>query len=198
MSTEDRDHKQAGKHHQTTAEIEQELRQVNAAKLDPAQFQPLYDKYYKPIFVFIFRRTGNEDLTSDLASQVFLRALINIKKYEHRGLPFSAWLFRIAFNEVNMFFRKTNAQRVVSIDTTKINSIAAEAELESTSETDKLLMTCIAELPADAIQVIELRYFESRSFNEVARLLGISESNAKVKVYRILDKLKQIILKKKK
>lgn len=198
MSTEDKGDQQAGKHHQSAAEIEQELRHVNAAKLDPEQFQPLYDKYYKPIFIFIFRRTGNEDLTSDLASQVFLRALINIKKYEHRGLPFSAWLFRIAFNEVNMFFRKTNTQRVVSIDTTKMNSIAAEAELESTAETDKLLMDCIAELPSDAIQVIELRYFESRSFNEVARLLGISENNAKVKVYRILEKLKQIILKKKK
>ncbi|MBL7891914.1 MAG: sigma-70 family RNA polymerase sigma factor [Bacteroidia bacterium] len=198
MSIEDKGHQHAGKHHQSAPEIEQELRQINAAKLDPAQFQPLYDKYYKPIYIFIFRRTGNEDLTSDLTSQVFLRALINIKKYEHRGLPFSAWLFRIAFNEVNMFFRKTNTQRVISIDTTKINSIAVEAELESTAETDKLLMDCIAELSADAIQVIELRYFESRSFNEVARLLGISESNAKVKVYRILEKLKRIILKKKK
>lgn len=186
------------KFNKSKQEIEQELLQINAAKDNPAHFQPLYDKYYKPIFIFIFRRTGSDDITADICSQVFLRALLNIKKYQFKGVPFSAWLFRIAFNEVNMHFRKNKSERVISISTTKISLLQAEGELESTAEADKMLMEAISELNEADVELLELRYFENRQFTEVAQILGITESNAKVKVYRILDKLKQILLKKKK
>ena len=186
------------KFNKSKQEIEQELLQINAAKDNPAHFQPLYDKYYKPIFIFIFRRTGSDDITADICSQVFLRALLNIKKYQFKGVPFSAWLFRIAFNEVNMHFRKNKSERVISISTTKISLLQAEGELESTAEADQLLMEAISELNERDVELLELRYFENRQFTEVAQILGITESNAKVKVYRILDKLKQILLKKKK
>jgi len=186
--------KEQSRYHRTIPELEQELRQVKAAQEDPAQFQPLYESYYKSIFVFIFRRTANEDLTADLCSTVFLKSLLHLKKFEYRKVPFSAWLFRIALNEVNMHFRKSKTARVISMDSQKIKEIAAETE---NPEDDKLLMASITELPPDAIQMIELRYFENRPFQEVARLLGITESNAKMKIYRILEKLKKILIKKK-
>ncbi len=169
------------------------MQQVEAAKADPARFNVLYDNYYKSIFVFVYRRTGNEELSADITSQVFLKALINIKKYEFKGVPFSAWLFRIAFNEVNMYFRKNNANRVVSLDQSCIIQIAAEVLEDDNTQAQQRMMTALKQLDSDDIQLIELRFFEKRSFAEVGEITGITENNAKVKVYRILDKLKKVL-----
>ena len=180
-------------HHKNHIELEQELQQIIDAKANPARFDVLYDKYYKSIFVFIYRRTGIEELTADITSQVFLKALINIKKYEFKGVPFSAWLFRIAFNEINMYFRKSNADRIVSLEQTGIAQIVQEAELEENTEALQRMMNAVKQLDEADIQLIELRFFEKRSFAEVGEIIGITENNAKVKVYRILDKLKKIL-----
>jgi RNA polymerase sigma-70 factor (ECF subfamily) len=185
-------------YHKTKEELEQELKQVEAAKADPARFGVLYDKYYKPIFVFIYRRTEDEELTADLASIVFMKAMINIKKYEFKGVPFSAWLFRIAFNEINMYFRKNNAERVVSLEKADISTIIDDIEKDDSEENQRVIMSALSHLPEDAVQLIELRFFEKRSFSEVGDILGITENNAKVKVYRILDKLKGLILAQRK
>ena len=183
-------------HHKTDLDIQQELQQITAAKENPARFGVLYDKYYKPVFVFIHRRTDNEELTADITSQVFLKALINIKKYEFKGVPFSAWLFRIAFNEINMYFRKNNAERIVSLDQTSIIQIAQETDSEENSEGIGQMMNALKQLDNDDIQLIELRFFEKRSFAEIGGIISITENNAKVKVYRILDKLKKVLNRK--
>ena len=169
------------------------MQQVEAAKANPAQFDVLYENYYKSIFVFIYRRTGNEDLTADITSQVFLKALINIKKFEYKGVPFSAWLFRIAFNEINMYFRKNNAHRVISLEQSNIKQIFQEVQEEDNTQAQQRMMTALKQLDGDDIQLIELRFFEKHSFAEVGEITGITENNAKVKVYRILDKLKKIL-----
>ncbi|CAN5457662.1 sigma-70 family RNA polymerase sigma factor [soil metagenome] len=183
-------------HHKSDIEIQQELQQITAAKENPARFGVLYDKYYKLIFVFIHRRTDDEELAADITSQVFLKALINIKKYEFKGVPFSAWLFRIAFNEINMYFRKNNGQRVVSIDQGGILQIAQEVDLDENAEGIKQMMNAVKQLAAEDVQLIELRFFEKHSFAEVGAIIGITENNAKVKVYRILEKLKKVLSKK--
>lgn len=185
-------------YHKSREELEKELQQVEAAKADPARFGVLYDKYYKPIFVFIYRRTENEEVTADLASMVFMKAMMNIKKYEFKGVPFSAWLFRIAVNEVNMYFRKSNADRVISLEKADISTIIDDIEKDNTEETQQQVMSALSHLPEEAVQLIELRFFEKRSFSEVGDILGITENNAKVKVYRILDKLKTLILAQRK
>ena len=65
----------------TNAEMEAEWQQVQAAQRNPAQFRPLYNRYYEPIFRFVFRRCADESLTADLCSQVFLKAMQQLKKY---------------------------------------------------------------------------------------------------------------------
>lgn len=182
-------------YHKTKEDLEKELKQVEAAKADPARFGILYDKYYKPIFVFIYRRTGQEELTADLTSMVFMKAMMNIQKYEYRGVPFSAWLFRIAFNEMNMYFRKSNSERVVSLEKADISMMIDDMEGNDTEENKQAIMSALEQLPEEAVQLIELRFFEKRSFSEVGDILGITENNAKVKVYRILDKMKALILR---
>lgn len=184
------------KHHKSHNDIQKELQQIEAAKLDPARFDVLYDAYYKPIFVFIHRRVEDEDLTADLTSLVFLKALVNIKKYEYKGVPFSAWLFRIAFNEINMYFRKNKADRIVSLQQSSIATIVAEAEVENDTEAQQKVLQTLKLLSEPEMQLIELRFFEKHSFAEVGAILDITENNAKVKVYRILDKLKGLLNKK--
>jgi RNA polymerase sigma-70 factor (ECF subfamily) len=180
-------------HHKSENDIQQELQQVQAAQKDPLRFGVLYDRYYKPVFIFIYRRTENEELAADLTSQVFMKALINIKKYVFKGVPFSAWLFRIAFNEINMYFRKNKAQRVVSLDQPGLKQMAQDVESEENPESIKRMMTALKQLDALDIQMIELRFFEKRSFAEVGEITGITENNAKVKVYRILEKIRKIM-----
>lgn len=180
-------------HHKTDTDLKQELQQVEAAKQNPARFDVLYDRYYKSIFVFVYRRIGDEEVTADITSQVFLKALINIKKYEFKGVPFSAWLFRIAFNEINMYFRKNKADRIVSIEQSGIAMILAEVKEEDRSEVQQKMMQALKQMTEEDTQLIELRFFEKRSFAEVGNIVGITENNAKVKVYRIIDKIKKLM-----
>lgn len=179
--------------HKTDTDIQLELQQVNAAKENPRHFNVLYEKYFKSIYVFVYRRTGNEEQAADITSLVFLKALLNIKKYEFKGIPFSGWLFRIAFNEVNMHFRKNKVNRIVSIEQSGILQIAQEAEILDNTEALQLMTIALKKLDTDDIQLIELRFFEKHSFAEVGEIVGITENNAKVKVYRIIDKLKQLM-----
>lgn len=180
-------------YHKSDKEIELELQQINAAKENPARFNLLYEKYFKSIYVFVHRRTDDEELASDITSHVFLKAMIHIKKYEHKGLPFSAWLFRIAFNEINMYFRKSKGNRVVSMEQSGILQVAQEAEINDDSDKTQRVTAALKQLDSDDVQLIELRFFEKRSFAEVGEIVGITENNAKVKIYRIIDKLKKLM-----
>jgi RNA polymerase sigma-70 factor (ECF subfamily) len=163
---------------------------------DPAAFKPLYEKYFKRIFFFVHHRIGEKALSADITSQVFLKALLNIHRYSFRGLPFSAWLFRIALNECNDFFRKNNRYRLVTMEEGMVEHLyeemTAEARLEDLRQR---LPEILQRLSVTELHIIELRFFEQRPFKEVADILGISEIYAKVKVYRILEKMKKLFLK---
>ena len=113
-------------HHKTDNDLALELQQVEAAKSDPARFSVLYEKYYKVIFIFIFRRTGEEELAADITSNTFLKAMLALPKYEYKGVPFSAFLFRIALNEINMYFRKSKKERVVSLEQVSLGAMVDE------------------------------------------------------------------------
>ncbi len=183
-------------YHKNEIDLKLEMQQVEAAKANPARFNVLYENHYKSIFIFIHRRTEDEELTADITSQVFLKALLNIKKYEYKGVPFSAWLFRIALNELNMYFRKNNTNRVVSLEQNSIGQIMQEIQEEDNTQTLQQMLLALKQLNTEDMQLIELRFFEKRAFAEVAAIVGITENNAKVKVYRILDKLKKMLYKK--
>jgi RNA polymerase sigma-70 factor (ECF subfamily) len=182
--------------HQTNEEIAREQEWIQASRSDPKHFSHIYNKYYKKIFLFIYKRTDNEDLTADLTSHVFLQALINIKKYEFKGLPFSAFLFRIATNEVNLFYRKTKASRSINIEKTDIAELKEELHLGGMADMEEEMLKALEHLNEKEMQLIELRFFDQKSFKEVGYILGMTENNAKVKTYRILDKLRDCLNKR--
>ena len=174
--------------------LKDEVKLIEAAKKDADKFAPLYDQYYKPIFIFVFKKVKNEELTADLTSQVFLKAMLNIRKYKNQGHPFSSWLYRIAVNEVNMYYRKQKKTVYVEVRDTDVVTMMEEVEigLETKSEREQLI-ELLNQLDESETQLIELRFFEKLSFKEIGDIFEITEPNAKVRIYRILKKLKKML-----
>jgi RNA polymerase sigma-70 factor, ECF subfamily len=175
----------------------EDVQLVELAKDNPEKFKPLYEKYFKRIFLFVHHRINDRAISADITSQVFLKALINLSKYKSQGVPFSAWLFRIALNECNDFFRRSNRYRFVSIDDHEGVLNGLHEELLADTSIDNLQMNLpgiLEQLSEDELYLLELRFFERRAFKEVADIMGTTESNAKVKVYRLLDKMKRLFI----
>lgn len=166
------------------------------SQTDPEAFRDLYEKYFKRIFLFVLHRVEDKQLSADITSQVFLKALLHIKRFTFRGLPFSAWLFRIALNECNDYFRKSSRYRTVTLEDEHVGHLYDQ--LTGGSREDDLrqqLPGILQKLSVEELQLIELRFFEQRPFKEVADIIGITETYAKVKVYRVLQKMKKLFLK---
>ena len=177
--------------------LQEERSWVKAAQEDPERFNKLYDSYFERIFVFIFRRIGREDLTADLCSQTFLKALQNIKKFEFRGVPFSAWLYRIASNEVNKYYRKTRKTVVFSLEDATLGEVVGKELDDLTEERLERLAYYLKELSTVEVLMIQLRFYEGRGFKEMAYILDITESAAKMRTYRAIEKLKMLFAQKK-
>lgn len=175
----------------------QEENWVREATLDPGAFRPLYEANFKKVYLFILHRVADKDVAGDLTQQVFLSALTHIGRYQFRGLPFSAWLFRIAVNQCNDFFRKSKRARTVVLEDTSVEALYTELTADQTMEEwEKQLPSVLEQLAADDLHVIELRFFEQRPFKEIGDILGITETYAKVRTYRILDRMKKLFLEK--
>ncbi|MFT5833557.1 MAG: RNA polymerase sigma-70 factor (ECF subfamily) [Cognaticolwellia sp.] len=181
----------------STEAIQAEWQEIQAAKQNPALFRPLYQRYFDPIFRFVRSRCGAESVAGDICSQVFLKAMQKIKGYEFKGVPFSAWLYRIASNEIAQHYRNTKKMRVVSAEETQIEDIVEEMDFDNYGAYREVMLEVLEELKPVDLQLIEMRFFEKRPFKEISAILGLSESNAKVKTYRILERLKKKILKRK-
>lgn len=171
--------------------FQQEEQLIEASRADPKQFRILYEKYYKTIFLFIFHKVEQKETAADLTSQTFLKALQNLDKYEFRQLPFSAWLYRIATNETMQYFRNNKKVRKVLIDEALLAELQEPDEPADQEILKNKLIKAIDTQPIADIQLIELRFYEKKSFREIGYILNVTENNAKVKTYRILDKLRK-------
>lgn len=181
--------------HHTNEQLNEELVIIEAAKLNPEHFAPLYDKYYKQIFNYVHQRMDSKDAAFDITGQVFLKALINLEKYQFKGVPFASWLYRIAHNEVMQLFRTQKDKRAINADISDLRFICEENEEPFFEEYIPVIKRLILELESDDLQMVELRFFEKRPFKEIAEILDITEVNAKVRMYRIIEKLKKSIAK---
>lgn len=175
----------------TEEEIMNEVHIIKKAQKNSREFSPLYKKYFPVIFKYIFRRTNDEEATADLTSQVFLKALIHLYKWKNEGIPFSAWLYRIALNECREYYRKSNKVQFVVFDEKSKSELQHDLQLDYTYEKFEKIKEILKTLSAEDIQVIELRYFEKLSFKEIGYLTGITENNAKVRLYRIIQKIRK-------
>lgn len=179
-------------YHHSTQMLSDEYEWITLAKSDPKHFAPLYKKYYEQIFRYVNQRMFDEDTAGDVTSQVFLKAIKNLKKYEYRGVPLGSWLYRIAKSEINQLYRDNRAKRTFNIDTIQVATFMEVFEGETNAINRKRLFNALSQLNGLDLQLIELRYFENRPYKEVGQILEITENNAKVKTFRALEKLKRL------
>ncbi|MEM6800856.1 MAG: sigma-70 family RNA polymerase sigma factor [Bacteroidota bacterium] len=175
-------------------EIQEEYLLIQEAKKDSSRFGLIYERYYQQIFLFVFKRVADEENTADICSQVFLKAMLSLKKYKFQGVPFSAWLYRIAINEINQFFRANKSQRVISMEGQDLIDMAEEVEEDQGEENIQALLRTFQKLSPNEIQFVELRFFERLSFKEIATVYSITENNAKVRMHRLIQKMKKLML----
>lgn len=180
------------RYHQNNAQLLDEQKMIAAAKTDPKNFELLYKKYHEPIFRYIYQRMDDKEMAFDITTNVFVKGLLNIQKFEYKGVPFSAWLFRIAKSELYQAFKNKKAERTINVDNEHLSHIAEELnETDNHELLRKQLLNHISTLPETDLQLIELRFFEDRSFREIGEILEMNENNAKVKCFRALQKLKK-------
>jgi RNA polymerase sigma-70 factor (ECF subfamily) len=168
---------------------------VNLAKNDQDAFGELYSRYVKRIYNYVYYRTGNHHDAEDLTARVFQRALQHIIGYEDRGLPFSAWLYRIAHNLVVNWHRDRKRRKVVPLDDLIVFAVrgdAPEKSAERREEAEHLLLA-IHNLPEDRQQLLLLKFVERMSNAEIGEIMGRTEGAIKSLYHRTLIALRSEI-----
>ncbi len=168
---------------------------VERAKIDPQCFTELYDKYFEAIYRYIARRVNNDQqLTEDLVSQTFCDALANLSKYQFKGYPFSAWLYKIAHNNVLKWYRVNN--RTQKVDLEDMPEIKDDIDLVEDSivlEERDNINYFLDKLEYEEKELIRLKYFEEVSNIEIGNIMGITPNNVGVKLFRALKRLKSLM-----
>ena len=155
---------------------------------DSEAFGVLYERYVGRIFNYIYYRTGNVYDAEDLTERVFIRALNHIGGYSHRGLPFSAWLYRIAHNLVANWHRDNSRRKEIPLEDSVISTHSGghpEHVLLQTEEQDHLL-NILRTLPAERQQLLILKFVDHLSNAEIGRIMGRTEGAVKSLYHRTL------------
>jgi len=159
---------------------------VEAAQRDPANFGHLYEIHFQRVYAFIARRVRDRDTAEDLTSDVFHKALANLRNYEWRGAPFAAWLIRIAANAVADQFKRAAREVPGPADSPEP---AANPDQEAIEHRARLFRL-VDQLPADQRRVIFQRFVEQSSIREIAQQLGRTEGAVKQLQFRALQNLR--------
>lgn len=162
------------------------------AKDDPTAFGELYTRYIKKIYNYVYYRTGNHQDAEDLTSRVFYRALAHIGGYTDRGVPFSAWLYRIAHNLIANWHRDRERRKIIPLDdymASDNDSNAPEVLTENMEETESLLDS-IRDLPEDRQQLLILKFVERLSNAEIGAIMNRTEGAIKSLYHRTLLSLR--------
>lgn len=161
---------------------------IQRAKTDSEAFGVLYERYYERIYNYIYYRTGNVNDAEDLAARVFERAMNHIGRYEDKGLPISAWLYRIAHNLVANYHRDRSRRRIIALDDIAQWQVSeADPEFATQILEDKeALLSAIRRLPADRQELLILKFVERLPNAEIGDIMGRSEGAIKSLYHRTL------------
>lgn len=162
---------------------------IAAAQQDPARFAELYENNFERVYAYIVRRVGDRAETEDLTAEVFQHALVNLKRFEWRGIPFAAWLFRIAANLISDRWQKRRYERAIE-GPEQIESIPAGSAKFEEVERKATLFCLVNSLPAEQQRVIVLRFVHQKSIKEVAQAIHKSEGAVKQLQFRALMTLR--------
>jgi len=184
-------------------DLSEEKELVRQAQKAPDAFAKLYDQYYPKIFGYVLRRTANLEAAQDITSETFFNALRKLWQFRWRNISFSSWLYKIATNEINQYFRKAEYKKSASLEELQeqgfepISSHNPESELIEAQEKleqhqDFLeIQVKIVRLPAKYQEVIALRFFEQKQIKEISEILGEKEGTIKSLLHRAVEKLRE-------
>lgn len=179
---------------------------IEQARRNPEAFGALFELYYRPIFNYTLKRVSHIEIAQDITSEVFYKAVKNLWKFTWKNISFSAWLYRIANNQIIDWYR---SKKHISLDRLQAESgydlanvrrfekeLIESEEKKLSEEIDVItLHSYIVELPSKYQEVIVLKYFEKKKLSEIGEILGKKEGTVKSLVSRGLDKLRVIIEK---
>jgi RNA polymerase sigma-70 factor, ECF subfamily len=169
-----------------------EIELIRRAKTDPAAFGVLYERYVGKIYNYVYYRTGDYHEAEDLTARTFQRAMTHIAHYHERGVPFSAWLYRIAHNLVANWHRDRSRRPVSSLDDVALPGLSYERPESITEDNEDRgrLLAAIRRLPPERQQLLILKFVERMSNAEVGRIMGRSEGAVKSLYFRTLISLR--------
>jgi RNA polymerase sigma-70 factor, ECF subfamily len=172
---------------------EDEALLVSKARQDPLAFGVLYERNVDRIYNYIYQRTGSSSDAEDLTARTFIRALVHVDTYVSQGVPFSAWLYRIAHNAVANWHRDRHRHTMVSLDV--VSEVGTESDrpedVAQTREETKLLLNAIRRMPDERQQLLILKFSEGLSNTEIAAAMGRTEGAIKSLYHRTLLALRQ-------
>lgn len=183
-------------------EINEEKELIRQARQDPAVFAAIYEEYYPKIFGYVLKRTANVEAAQDLTAETFFKALQKLWQFRWQGVPFSAWLYRIATNEMNQYFRRgkllpASLDELLRQGFEPASWKSPETEaMEAQDELERHLgyLACqqaLLRLDIGYQEVISLRFFEKKQLKEIGDILGKPEGTIKSLLHRGLDKLQR-------
>lgn len=161
---------------------------IEAAQNDPACFGDLYEIHFERVYAYIVKRVQDRAESEDLTSEVFHQALANLKRFEWRGIPFAAWLFRIAANLITDRWQRSG--REIADDHAIEAAHVSPAEIEEV-ERRATLFRLVEHLPAEQKRVVVLRFVDQKSIKEVAKEIRKTEGAVKQLQFRALSTLRE-------
>ncbi|MBT9134549.1 MAG: RNA polymerase sigma factor YlaC [Firmicutes bacterium] len=184
--------------------LEQEKQLVARAQRDPEAFGLLYEQNYDAIFNYVLRRTGHVETAQDIVSETFFVALRSLGKFKWQGVPFSAWLYRIAINEMAGYFRRA---RVGTVSLEAMHEEGFEPPSDSDVEREALawqeeidrhleyhaVRQAVDALPEHYQEVVALRFFAGKQIADIGVVLGKPQGTVKSLLHRGLEKLRQTL-----
>ena len=165
---------------------------IEAAQRDRSRFADLYEANFERVYAYVVRRVRDRDEAQDITADVFHLALKSLPRFEWRGVPFAAWLFRIASNEIadrsKRIARRRAQEREISFEITN-NRGELVAGIDEAERRGRLF-GLVERLPRDQSRVIVMRFAEQKSIREIATALGRSEGSVKQLQFRGLQNLR--------
>ncbi len=173
---------------------------LHKIKENPNAFSEVFKLYYKSIFGYIIRRTGDFDDSADIAANTFFKAFTNINNFYYNGISIKVWLYRIATNEINQFFRHSQKhdslfKRFDFVNKEEFSNCLQQDKEELEAELLKHaqfvnVLKALKTLPLKYQEVISLKYFEGKANKEIAEILNINEGTLKSLLSRGLEKIR--------
>ena len=173
-----------------------DLELVAQVRKDSSVFGLLYERYVTKIYNYVYYRTGNHHDAEDLTGRVFYRALMHIDRFVDRGVPFSAWLYRIAHNLVANWHRDHARRQELSLEDVTLTGTARETPESATeaNEDRQRLLGAIRSLPTERQELLILKFVDHLSNAEIGQIMGRSEGAIKSLYHRTLLALRDDLI----